>query len=173
MTGDPLFISIMTNEKAKTLTIFDSGVGMTREEMIENLGTIARSGTQNFLKNLKEKKESTSNDNLIGQFGVGFYSSFIVGDKVEVISKPQTSQNAAHWVSDGSGEYEISDVENPDFSRGTKIIIHLKPECRDFSRGSEIIKIAKKHSNFISYSIKINGEKINEIQALWYREKKI
>lgn len=172
MTGDPLFISIMTNEKAKTLTIFDSGVGMTREEMIENLGTIARSGTQNFLKNLKEKKESTSNDNLIGQFGVGFYSSFIVGDKVEVISKPQTSQNAAHWVSDGSGEYEISDVENPDFSRGTKIIIHLKPECRDFSRGSEIIKIAKKHSNFISYSIKINGEKINEIQALWYREKK-
>lgn len=172
MTGDPLFISIMTNEKAKTLTIFDSGVGMTREEMIENLGTIARSGTQNFLKNLKDKKESSSNENLIGQFGVGFYSSFIVGDKVEVISKPQTSQNAAHWVSDGSGEYEISDVENPDFSRGTKIIIHLKPECRDFSRGSEIIKIAKKHSNFISYSIKINGEKINEIQALWYREKK-
>lgn len=172
MTGDPLFISIMTNEKAKTLTIFDSGVGMTREEMIENLGTIARSGTQNFLKNIKDKKEASSNENLIGQFGVGFYSSFIVGDKVEVISKPQTSQSAAHWVSDGSGEYEISDVENPDFSRGTKIIIHLKPECRDFSRGSEIIKIAKKHSNFISYSIKINGEKINEIQALWYREKK-
>lgn len=171
MTGEPLYISINTNEKNKTITLFDSGVGMTREELIENLGTIAKSGTQSFVKQMKDSKNS-GNDSLIGQFGVGFYSSFIVGDQVEVISKTQTNSSASHWVSDGSGEFEISDVENPDFTRGTKIIIHLKPECRDFARGSEIIKIAKKHSNFISYSIKVNGEKINDVQAIWYRNKK-
>lgn len=173
MTGDPLHITITTNEKSKTITIFDSGVGMTREEMEENLGTIAKSGTQSFLKEIKktESESSSNGEGLIGQFGVGFYSSFIVGDHVEVISKTQTSERAAHWISDGSGEFQISDVENPQFSRGTKIIIHLKPECRDFARGSEIIKIAKKHSNFISYSIKVNGEKINEVQAIWYRTK--
>lgn len=171
ITGDPLYISITTNEKNKTITIFDSGVGMTRDEMIDNLGTIAKSGTQGFVNNLKETNKPAS-ENLIGQFGVGFYSSFIIGDQVEVISKPQTSQIGAHWVSDGTGEFQISDVENPDFSRGTKIIIHLKPECRDFARGSEIIKIAKKYSNFISYSIKVNGEKINDVQAIWYRNKK-
>jgi TNF receptor-associated protein 1 len=169
MTGDPLYITINTNEKAKTITLFDSGVGMSREEMAENLGTIAKSGTQGFLKQMKD---NNSNESLIGQFGVGFYSSFIVGDQVEVISKTQTNEKASKWVSDGSGEFEISDIENPDFSRGTRIVIHLKPECRDFSRGSEIIKIAKKHSNFISYSIKVNGEKINDVQAIWYRNKK-
>lgn len=169
MSGDPLYISITTNEKNKTLTIFDSGVGMTRDEMIDNLGTIAKSGTQSFLKEMKEKDGTES---LIGQFGVGFYSSFIVGDQVEVISKTQNEEKASIWVSDGSGEYSISDVENNTFSRGTKIIIHLKPECRDFARGSEIIKIAKKHSNFISYGIKVNGEKINDVQAIWYRNKK-
>lgn len=170
ITGDPLHITITSNEKDKTLTIFDSGVGMSREELIDNLGTIAKSGTQSFLKEMK--KENSTNESLIGQFGVGFYSSFIVGDLVEVISKKQTESKGSHWVSDGSGDFQVSDIENPDFSRGTKIIIHLKPECRDFSKGHELIKIAKKHSNFISYSIKVNGEKINDIQAIWYREKK-
>ena len=171
ITGDPHQIIISTNEKNKTLTIYDSGIGMSREEMIDNLGTIAKSGTQSFLKEIKGENPS-SNENLIGQFGVGFYSSFIVGDQVEVISKKQTDLKAYHWISDGSGEFQIADIENPDFSRGTKIIIHLKPECRDFCKGTEIIKIAKKHSNFISYSIKVNGEKINDIQAIWYRDKK-
>ena len=99
---------------------------MTREEMIDNLGTIAKSGTQNFVKAIQESKESSGNDSLIGQFGVGFYSSFIVGEYVEVISKPQTSDKAYMWVSDGNGEFSISDVENCDFKRGTKVIIHLK-----------------------------------------------
>jgi TNF receptor-associated protein 1 len=101
MTGEPLFISITTNEKNKTITLFDSGIGMTRQEMIENLGTIAKSGTQNFLKNFKDSQNSSS-ESLIGQFGVGFYSSFIVGDTVEVISKPQDANKAYHWVSDGN-----------------------------------------------------------------------
>jgi TNF receptor-associated protein 1 len=173
MLGEPLYISISTNEKNKTITIFDSGVGMTREEMIDNLGTIAKSGTQNFLKSVKDsQKEGASTESLIGQFGVGFYSSFIVGDTVEVISKPQESAKAYHWVSDGNGEFQISDVENVDFKRGTKVIIHLKSECRDFCRPTELQKIIKKYSNFISYTIKLNGEVINNLQAIWYREKK-
>jgi TNF receptor-associated protein 1 len=173
MTGEPLFISINTNEKNKTITLFDSGVGMNRSELIDNLGTIAKSGTQNFLKNVKEKqKEGTGNESLIGQFGVGFYSSFIVGDTVEVISKPQNETKAYHWVSDGNGEFQISDVENVDFKRGTKVIIHLKTECRDFCKSSELQKIIKKYSNFISYTIKVNGEVVNSVQAIWFREKK-
>lgn len=173
MIGEPLYISISTNEKNKTITIFDSGVGMTREELIDNLGTIAKSGTQNFVKNTKDKKgDDNSGESLIGQFGVGFYSSFIIGDVVEVISKPQNSQKGSHWISDGNGEFQISDVENVDFKRGTKVIIHLKTECRDFCKASELQKIIKKYSNFISYTIKLNGEVVNSVQAIWYREKK-
>jgi len=100
MTGEPLFISINCNEKQKTITIFDSGVGMKRSDMIDNLGTIAKSGTQSFLE--KIKLTDNTNDSLIGQFGVGFYSSFIVGDTVEVISRTQDDHKAYHWVSDGS-----------------------------------------------------------------------
>ena len=173
MTGEPLFISISTNEKNKTITLFDSGVGMTRAELIDNLGTIAKSGTQSFVKNVREKqKEGNTNESLIGQFGVGFYSSFIVGETVEVISKPQNEAKACHWISDGNGEFQISDVENVDFKRGTKVIIHLKTECRDFCKTSELQKIIKKYSNFISYTIKLNGEVVNNVQAIWYREKK-
>ena len=126
MTGEPLYISITTNDKNRTVTIFDSGVGMTREEMIDNLGTIAKSGTQNFVKTIQDGKENSTNESLIGQFGVGFYSSFIVGEYVEVISRPQESSKAHMWVSDGNGEFSISDVENCDFKRGTNVIIHLK-----------------------------------------------
>jgi TNF receptor-associated protein 1 len=173
MIGEPLYISISTNEKNKTITIFDSGVGMTREELIENLGTIAKSGTQNFVKSVKDKKaEDNSGESLIGQFGVGFYSSFIIGDVVEVISKPQNSVKGHHWISDGNGEFQISDVENVDFKRGTRVIIHLKTECRDFCKPSELQKIIKKYSSFISYTIKLNGEVVNNVQAIWYREKK-
>jgi HSP90 family molecular chaperone len=172
MTGEPLFISIMTNEKNRTITIFDSGVGMTRDEMIDNLGTIAKSGTQNFVKAIQGSKESKPNDSLIGQFGVGFYSSLIVGEYVELISKPQTEAKAHLWVSDGNGEFTISDIENCDFKRGTKVIIHLKPDCRDFLKPTEIQKTVKKYSNFISYSIKLNGEVINNLQAIWYRDRK-
>jgi TNF receptor-associated protein 1 len=172
MTGEPLYVSINTNEKTRTITIYDSGVGMTRQEMIDNLGTIARSGTQNFLKTIQESKESKGNESLIGQFGVGFYSSFIVGEYVEVISKPQNNEKAYCWISDGNGEFTISDVENCDFKRGTKVVIHLKPDCRDFVKPAELQKIIKKYSNFISYSIKLNGEIVNNLQAIWYRDRK-
>lgn len=101
MSADDLYINIITNSKERTITIFDSGVGMTRDEIIDNLGTIARSGSQEFLKKMKEKNEVVGSDTIIGQFGVGFYSSFIVADYVEVLSKSD-AEKGVRWVSDGS-----------------------------------------------------------------------
>ena len=104
-SGDGLYINITTNEKERTLTIFDSGICMSREEVTENLGTIAKSGSQEFLKSLKQNAaDSQALDSIIGQFGVGFYSTFIVADSVEVFTKSSTGEGVC-WASDGSGEY--------------------------------------------------------------------
>jgi len=102
---------------------------MNRQELIDNIGTIASSGSKKFVEKLAEESNNTAfNDNIIGQFGVGFYSSFIVGDSVEVITK-KTGEDAWVWVSDGTGSFELSQTQNPGFERGTQIIIHLKPNC--------------------------------------------
>ena len=180
--GDPqgLYINIITNEKERTLTIFDSGVGMTREEVTDNLGTIAKSGSKEFMQKLQNGNNSGDSsqalDSIIGQFGVGFYSTFIVADSVEVYSKSSLAglgqNHGVRWVSDGSGEYEVSYVDNLDFSRGTKIILKLKPESREFSREAEVEKILRKYSLFINYPIKLNGQLINNLQAVWYRDKR-
>ena len=128
---------------------------MTREELISNLGTIARSGSKQFVDSVKEDANNNVQDKIIGQFGVGFYSSFIVGNSVEVISK---SQGQAHmWISDGSGTYELSEIEGAGFERGTKITIHLRPTCLMFSKFDEVKKIVQKYSNFINHPIFLNG----------------
>jgi TNF receptor-associated protein 1 len=101
--------------------------------------------------------DSQSTEQIIGQFGVGFYSSFVVSDHVEVFSKSDESAKAVRWVSDGLGSYEVSDVDNLDFKRGTKIILKLLPESREFSQDIMVEKIIKKFSQFISYPIKLNG----------------
>lgn len=169
MKDVPLEISIFTNERERTVTILDHGVGMTKEEIIENLGTIARSGSQQFVDALEDS--TSTGDSIIGQFGVGFYSSFIVADSVEVLSKSD-SGNACRWTSDGSGDYEISEVEGSDIERGTRITLYLRPECKSFAKPSEVKKILKQHSLFISYPIKLNGEVQNSLQAIWYRDKR-
>lgn len=143
---------------------------MTREEIIDNLGTIAKSGSQAFLEQVKDKDSQVS-ESIIGQFGVGFYSSFIVSDLVEVYSKAD-GYAGVRWVSDCSGEYEVSDVDQIGFERGTKIVMKLKPESREFSVESEVEKIIKKFSQFISYPIKLNGQVVNSQQAIWYRDKR-
>lgn len=103
---------------------------------------------------------------------MGFYSTFIVADSVEVLSKTDANDNGVRWTSDGSGEYEVSTVEGGmGFERGTKITLKLKPEAREFSRESEIEKIIKKFSLFITYPIKLNGQVVNTLQAIWYRDK--
>jgi TNF receptor-associated protein 1 len=147
---------------------------MTKEELIENLGTIARSGSKNFVESIKKDSNANLAENIIGQFGVGFYSGFIVGDTIEVISKSGSDPNQpAHmWVSDGNGSFEISEVSDPGFTRGTRITIHLKPECTDFAKKSEVKKIVEKYSNFINFPISINNERVNLVQAIWTRDKR-
>ena len=133
--GDDLQISISTNSKERTITIYDTGVGMTREQICDNLGTIARSGSKEFLQEIENKEQAggaEASDNIIGQFGVGFYSSFVVSDHVEVFSK-QSGHPGVKWVSDGSGSYEVADVDELDFERGTKIKLRLLPASREFS----------------------------------------
>ncbi len=133
---------------------------MSRDEITENLGTIAKSGSQEFLKKLQGQGSTGDNqalDSIIGQFGVGFYSTFIVADSVEVFSRSSLTGQGVRWVSDGSGEYEVSTVDNLDFERGTKIVLKLKAESREFSRETEVEKILKKYSLFITYPIKLNG----------------
>ena len=120
---------MITNTKENTLTIFDSGIGMNREQIMLNLGTIARSGSQEF-KNAIDQDQNVSSevsDEIIGQFGVGFYSSFIVSNHVEVFSKTE-GHEGVRWVSDGEGDYEISNVDNLDFERGTRIVLRLNKD---------------------------------------------
>jgi TNF receptor-associated protein 1 len=163
-----LEISLTTDDKAKTLTIQDTGVGMTREELVKNLGTIAHSGSKQFLKALGEN--GAKNSNLIGQFGVGFYSAFMVAKSVKVYSKSWRASEPGHvWSSDGSGSYEVEEVA--DLPRGSKIVIELKDDCGDYSADWKIKEILERYSAFVSFPIKLNGKHINTVQALWLRSK--
>jgi TNF receptor-associated protein 1 len=163
-----LEINLTTDDKAKTLTIQDFGLGMTRDEMIENLGTIAHSGSKAFLKALSESGQK--NANLIGQFGVGFYSAFMVAKQVKVYSRSWKKEEAGHvWTSDGSGSYEIEESEG--LRRGTKIVVELKDETAEFSQEWRIKEIVERYSAFVSFPINLNGKRINTIQALWLRNK--
>jgi len=137
--GDPLQVSVITNEAKRQIIIQDTGIGMTREEMTLNLGTIARSGSKAFIKDLEDNEANTEgvSDGIIGQFGVGFYSAFIVGDTIEVYSKRSKDSDAYCWVSDGSGDFTVSKVNTFSLDRGTKIIIHLRPEYSQFAINSK------------------------------------
>ncbi|EZA55266.1 hypothetical protein DMN91_004757 [Ooceraea biroi] len=159
-----LEIHIGTDKQSRTLTIQDTGVGMTKEELISNLGTIARSGSKAFLEQLKENSSNTSK--IIGQFGVGFYSAFMVADKVEVFTKSFASDaEGLYWTSDGSGTFDISNADG--VQPGTKIVIHLKPDSREFSDENTINRIINKYSNFVGSPIFVNGKRANTIQPLW------
>lgn len=165
--GRNLEIHIATDKQNRILTIQDTGIGMTQEELISNLGTIARSGSKAFLEQLKEKvgKDGDSSQ-IIGQFGVGFYSAFMVADKVEVYTKSYAKDaEGLCWSSDGSGVYEISKAEG--VQPGTKIVIHLKADCREFSDETVIKGVISKYSNFVGSPIFINGQRANTIQPLW------
>ncbi|MCX6955800.1 MAG: ATP-binding protein, partial [Verrucomicrobia bacterium] len=163
-----LEINVTTDDKAKTITIQDTGIGMTRAELVENLGTIAHSGSKQFLKALGEG--GAKNSNLIGQFGVGFYSAFMVAKSVKVYSHSWRAAEPGHvWTSDGSGSYEIEEAEGQ--SRGSKIVIELKDDCDDFASDWKIKEILERYSAFVSFPINLNGKRINTIQALWLRSK--
>lgn len=163
----PLEIKVYVNEKNNTLIIQDTGIGMSKAELITNLGTIARSGSKAFVEASKNSPGEAASD-IIGQFGVGFYSVFMVSDKVEVYSLSATKDggNQAHfWTSDGTGEYELSEAEGVD--RGTKIIIHLKENAKNFAIKHVVEGIVKKYSNFVGFPIMLNDVKVNTVAALW------
>jgi len=163
-----LEINVTTDDKARTLTIQDYGIGMTRAELIENLGTIAHSGSKAFLKALGEG--GAKNSNLIGQFGVGFYSAFMVAKSVKVYSHSWQAGEPGHvWSSDGSGSYEIE--EAADVARGTKIVVELKDDCTDYATDGRIKDIVERYSAFVSFPINLNGKRVNTVQALWLRSK--
>ncbi len=147
-------IDIIADKEAKTLTIKDSGIGMNDEDLVANLGTIAKSGTKAFLDNLSGDQQKDSQ--LIGQFGVGFYASFMVADRVEVISKKAGEDKAYKWISTGDGEYEIEDAEKE--SHGTTIIMHLKDDEDEFLETHRIESIITKYSNHIPFPIFMDKE---------------
>ena len=173
--GHPVFeserllkITVETDEKEHRLVISDTGVGMTHAELVQNLGTIAHSGSKAFLQKLAtEKKPDVS---LIGQFGVGFYSAFMVATKVSVDSHSYLPEEKGwRWTSDGSGGYEIE--EATDVARGTKITLFLKDECHEFTESWRVEEIIKRYSSFIAFPIELNGTLINTKQAIWSRNK--
>jgi len=178
-TGTELRIDISANDETKILTIEDNGIGMNKEDLIQNLGTIARSGTKSFMQSITgdEKRDV----NLIGQFGVGFYSAFMVASKVEVHSKKAGEEQGWQWVSEGTGEFSVNEL--PKEKNGTKINIYLKDDddCKNFAQDWQIKSIVRKYSEFVTHPIYIhsldndkneNIERLNEKPALWRQSAK-
>lgn len=165
----PLEIRIDFDEKRGTITIIDTGIGMTRDEMIANIGTIAKSGSEEFLKQLSQNKEAVNN--IIGRFGIGFYSVFMVAKEVIIKTKSyKKDEPAVEWKSDGLGDYEIADLDEK-IKRGTTIEIHLKEDAKEFADKYRLEGIIKKHSSFVSFPIYLKNEKVNTIAAIWREPK--
>ncbi|QJC35811.1 molecular chaperone HtpG [Enterobacteriaceae endosymbiont of Donacia sparganii] len=178
-----LKVQISINKKQRLITIKDNGIGMTRKEVIENLGTIAKSGTKDFIKSLNDSldKKSEINSQLIGKFGVGFYSAFIVADKVSIKTRAAgvSIQEGVFWESSGEGNYHIANINKK--LRGTEIILHIRPKCDEFLDTWRIKLIISKYSEHISLPIEIEmyndkekkyyWEQINKAQALWLKNK--
>ena len=180
LAEDQLGITLAVNAKAKTLTISDNGIGLSHDDLISSLGTIARSGSKAFVEQLAQSadtsdKKSDDTLSLIGQFGVGFYSAFMVADKVEVLSLKAGETQAHLWSSDGVSGYDISPTEKP--SAGTDITLYLKKDCKDFLEEQRIGYLVKKYSDHLSYPVMwqpVNvddARQLNTGSAIWTRQK--
>jgi molecular chaperone HtpG len=174
--GEPPRIRIVPDKNAGTLTVTDNGIGMDRQELIDNLGTIARSGTKSFLSRLTEAKDGAG---LIGQFGVGFYSAFMVADRITVTSRRAGKPEVWTWSSSGGNGFDIAPATEEDgqrIRRGTEIVLHLKPEAKKYLEGHEIERIVSAYSDNIQFPIELKPEdgeprQINSASALWQRPK--
>ena len=168
--ADTLSITLIPNSEAGTLTIKDNGIGMSEAEVIENLGTIARSGTKKFLETLSG--DSAKDAQLIGQFGVGFYSAFIVADKVTVLTK-RADSDAVRWDSDGEGQYEIQPGDKT--GRGTEVVLHLRADDKEFLEAGRLRQLVRKYSDHLSTPIVLKSgdteETVNQAKAFWTRPK--
>ncbi len=161
-------IWIDLDESKKTFTIRDSGIGMSQEEMVQNIGTIAHSGTSEFLKQMAVQQDAGLN--LIGRFGVGFYSVFMVAERVELTSRSADADQPAHvWSSDGQGAYDIQPAGAT--PRGTIIKVFLREDAKEFCEKQRVESLIQKYSNFVPFPIRVNGEQINKISAIWREPK--
>src|SRR5215475_10651613 len=178
-SDEKLEISIESDPKARTLTINDNGIGMSRDEVIANIGTIAKSGTRELLQTLRERKSADTLTTLIGQFGVGFYSAFMVADRVTLVTRRAGEDKATQWEYAGDGTFTI--VETRKFTRGTSIVLHLKKfdgdaEVEDFTDKWVIEGIVKRYSDFVVYRIiyrdkegKEAAKTFNSMKPIWTR----
>ena len=168
--ADDLHIGVTPDAAAKTLTVADNGVGMTRGDLIENLGTIARSGTEGFAAGL----DGADADGLIGQFGVGFYAAFMLADRVEVRTRHFSEEDGWTWTSAGTGEFEIEPLPKPE--RGTEVILHLRDDAKDFADPSRVEYVIKKYSSFVPHPIRLAGADgetlhVNDQPPVWVEPK--
>ncbi|MBP2320319.1 molecular chaperone HtpG [Kibdelosporangium banguiense] len=183
---DDLHIELEVDKEQRTLTIRDNGIGMSRAEVVDLIGTIAKSGTAELLRKLKETKDTAASHDLIGQFGVGFYSSFMVADKVTLLTRRAGESHATQWESSGEGTYTIESVD--DAPQGTSVRLHLKPEDAedhlfDYTAEYKIREIVRRYSDFITWPVKLAVERteneetkvefetVNSMKALWARSK--
>ena len=177
MTGVEFKIKIAVDKKSSELRILDNGIGMSKKELVESLGTIARSGTQAFLKNISDADKSSKDiqSSLIGQFGVGFYSAFMVAKKITVNSKKAGSNQSWSWSSDGKGSFEIGSASKENV--GTEIILKVDEKDKEYLEEDRIESIVKKYSDHIAQPVimetKEKEEKVlNSASALWTRDKR-
>ncbi len=169
--GLDLGIEIKTDKDKKMLSISDTGIGMTRDEIIKNIGTIAKSGSEEFLTKLSEEAKDKDISNIIGRFGVGFYSVFMAAKKVIITTRSYLpDEPPMRWESEGLGNFRIAEPEEK-LPRGTTIEIHLKDDAEEFAEKYRVESAIKKHSNFISFPIKLDGDKVNTVAALWREPK--
>ena len=165
-------IRLEVDSNERTLTISDSGIGMSRDEVIANIGTIAKSGTRELREKMREGESTSALEELIGQFGVGFYSAFMVADRVTLLTRRAGEQRATRWESTGDGQYTISDADKP--ARGTSITLHLKPVDRengieDYTDRWTLSSTVKRHSDYVNYPILFDSETLNSMKPLWTR----
>jgi molecular chaperone HtpG len=167
-----LHIAIEIDKEQRTLTVRDNGIGMSRDEVIQLIGTIAKSGTAELLQKMKESKDAAASQDLIGQFGVGFYSTFMVADKVMLLTRRAGQSEGTRWESTGEGTYQIETVD--DAPQGTTVTVHLKPEDSedhlfDYTAEFKIREIIKRYSDFIAWPIRMGDQTLNSMKALWAR----
>jgi len=171
--GEP-GIRLEVDKDARTLSVHDNGIGMSRDEIVTNIGTIARSGTREFLKAVRDKGQAAAAaPELIGQFGVGFYSSFMVADRITVVTRRAGESTATRWESSGDG-YTLADAERD--TAGTTVTLHLKPKdeedgLKDYTDEWVLKDVVKRYSDFVSYPVRLQDETLNSMKAIWARGK--
>ncbi len=165
-----LAIELELDAEQRTLTVSDNGIGMSRDEVISQIGTIAKSGTRELWQKLRESGRSDLPGELIGQFGVGFYSAFMVADRVVLVTRRAGEESATRWESTGAGEYTLSEAERD--RAGTSVTLYLRPadpevELDDFADPAVVKRVIKTYSDFVRYPIRLGGETLNSMKAIW------